>query len=404
MVLGVLNACTPGARKRVGGIPLIARTLFHLNKLGLKRVVLLWDADHPPQDLKRWQGEVQVETAQVEMGLPAALLSMVDLTEHFLYVDAGHLIDPRLLQALLSASGTTLCYIDATDREKQVIRAGLLSKEDLRLWSHQGDSFLVRRAAPLFPGDIDPFHPEIRGPLAPYCLEVRSEEDARKATDLLIRSQQKQVMDIPARFIHPPLENALTALLVETPITPNGVTIIVASLGFLISWLFWHGYFLTGAFLTVLVNILDGVDGKLARTKLQYSWLGKHEDIIDYFYENSRYIALGWGLSSLIGGNLPFLLAAGLVLADTADNVFYTLSGKWYGKNIDLFTPFDRNFRCIAGRRNIYGIMFIIGFSLGYPLQTFATAAIWALVTATIHGIRLRQHGQTRKKFSAEGK
>jgi 1L-myo-inositol 1-phosphate cytidylyltransferase / CDP-L-myo-inositol myo-inositolphosphotransferase len=402
--LGILNGCSAGAWKKVGGIPLLARSLFHLNALGLKRVVLLWDPGHPPQSLEKWQGGIQIELRPVKNDLPAALLSLAELAERFIYVDAGHLIDARLLQALFVAAGTTLCHMDAADMEKPVIRAGLLSKEDLLTWSSQGIPALVRRAAPLLPGDIDPFRPEVRGPATPYFLEVCTDGDAREATQLLIRNQQKQVLDLPAQYIHPPFENALTFLLLKTPVSPNGVTIMVAALAFLVTWLFWHGYFVLGAFLAVVVNIMDGVDGKLARTKLQFSWLGKHEDVIDYFYENSWYIALGVSLGSLTGGALPLFCAAAMVLADTADGVFYTLAGKWHGKSIDLFSRFDRNFRRVAGRRNIYGALFILGFSLGYPLQTFVTATFWALVTAAIHGVRLHRHGQSLERLTVEEK
>ena len=128
--------------------------------------------------------------------------------------------------------------------------------------------------------------------------------------------------------------------------------------------MFWHGYFVIGAFCTFVVEILDGVDGKLARTTLHYTKLGHYEHIIDYFYENSWYVAIAVGLSVTIPNHLPALLAGLLIISDTADNIFYALAGKWYGKSIDLFSPFDVAFRCIAGRRNIYGFMFIIGFFL----------------------------------------
>jgi hypothetical protein len=87
-----------------------------------------------------------------------------------------------------------------------------------------------------------------------------------------------------------------------------------------------------------------------------------------------------------------------LICSDTTDNIIYTLSNKWYGKTVDFFSPFDRAFRRIAGRRNIYGFMFIIGFSFGYPFQTFAIVAIWAALTASIHGLRLFQYGRAMKR------
>jgi phosphatidylglycerophosphate synthase len=228
---------------------------------------------------------------------------------------------------------------------------------------------------------------------------VCSEGEADKATRLLINSQQKFVMDFPAEFIDPPFENALTYHLSKTWVTPNMVTFAGALVAAVVAWLFWHGYFLAGAFLIFPVEVLDGVDGKLARTKLEFSKLGRHEDVIDFFCENSWYVSLGVGLSTIWPGSLPAVLAGLLIFSDTADNLFYTFSGKWHGTSIDLFSPFDGRFRRFAGRRNIYGFMFITGFLLGYPLQTFALVACWAAITAAIHGVRLMQYGRSRKKI-----
>jgi phosphatidylglycerophosphate synthase len=205
-------------------------------------------------------------------------------------------------------------------------------------------------------------------------------------------------MDLPAQFIDPPFENMLTRLLCNTPVTPNVVTFFGVGAGALVVWLFWHGHFWAGALTIFLVEILDGVDGKLARTKLHYTKLGQYEDLIDYFNETSWYVALGVGLCGTGLNPSPALLAGLLICSDTADNIVYTLANKWYGKTIDLFSPFDRAFRRIAGRRNIYGFMFIIGFSFGYPFQTFAIVALWAALTASIHSFRLFRYGRMMKR------
>jgi phosphatidylglycerophosphate synthase len=246
---------------------------------------------------------------------------------------------------------------------------------------------------------MDPFHPTIRGNLTPYFLEVRSKDTAREATRKLIKSQQKKVLDLPAEYIHPPIENALTLFLLNTPVTPNMVTLFSVVVGISVAYLFWHGYIIPGVVGAFIVGILDGVDGKLARTKLHFTRFGRHEALIDYFNENSWYIALAVGLGATASvPHLPAFIAALLVVSDMTDNIFYTLAGKWFGKSIDLFSPFDAAFRRIAGRRNIYTLMFTIGFLLGFPLYTFAAVAVWAAVTAGIHGIRLIRFGRHFKK------
>ncbi len=401
--LAVINACQPGAWERVGGIPLVARALFHLGAFGVSRVALLLGTDQNPADLKKWEKNLQVEVLRSEEEIPQALLNIQDLEPTLIYIDAAHLIDPRFIHALTVAPGPTMVYIDSSDRNREAIRLGFLTREDLEIWSREGKAALIRRSSTLLPEDIDPFSPEVRGPLRPYFMEVSSREEARRGTSLLIRSQQKQVMDFPAQFIDPPFENMLTRLLCSTPVTPNMVTFagVVAGVG--VIWLFWHGYFLAGAIGMFVVEILDGVDGKLARTKLHFTELGEYEDLIDYFNETSWYVALGVGLAHSGFNIWSGYLAGLLICSDTADNILYTLATKWYGKSIDFFGPFDRAFRRIAGRRNIYGMMFIVGFALGYPAYTLAAVAAWAAVTAIIHGCRVFQFARAIKRPGESG-
>ncbi len=395
-LIAVIDARRPQAWEKVGGIPLPARYLYHFNELGIHRTVIWTGPEQADIRLDRWRKDMELRWVRSEAALLDEVLELAD-DDRLLYVDAAHLVDPRVLEALAARQRTTLVCRDRRDRSGAIVRLALLSVADLRRWLEEGSEALYRGAEILYPSQMDPFCPEIRGELEPYLIEVESPEDARRVTWELILRKQKQVMDLPAEFIDPPFENRLTFRLCDTWVSPNMVTLFGLLVALGITWLFWHGYFVAGAFGTFVVEILDGVDGKLARTRLQYTRLGQHEDVIDYLYETSWYVALGVGLSRTFGGTLPALLAALMVVSDTVDNVLYTLAGKWYGKSIDLFSPFDAAFRRIGGRRNIYGFMFMIGFSAGYPLETFALAATWAAVTATIHGIRLVQYGRGRK-------
>lgn len=396
----ILDASHPGAWQLVGGIPLTARTIYHLQKAGVEEITLLLTSHVEQADLKAWLGGVQLHRVRVNPGsesIPAAILAKVELDAAFLYFDTSHLIDPRFIQNLLQATQTTLAFFDRADIAGQEIRAGRLTRQDLQVWAEEGSETLVARAIAVLPQNIDPFQSEVRGVVTPYFMRVTSESETREATRTVIRSQQKHVMDLPAQYLHPPLANALTYGLCRTRVTPDMVTVAVVCVALLVTWLFWHGHFVSGALLTFAVDILDGVDGKLARAKLLFSKFGQHEDVVDYCYENSWYAALGVGLSAQVHGALPWLLAGLLIAADTIDNVCYTLAGKWYGKSIDLFSPGDALFRKIAGRRNIYGAMFIVGFILGYPLQTFAIAAFWGALTAFIHAVRLNQQRSSSK-------
>jgi phosphatidylglycerophosphate synthase len=397
--LAVLNACRLGAWEIVGGVPLVGRTLFHLNKFGIKKAVLLLKTKGILFDLKKWQGNIRIEALRVgEEDVSRRLLDICPLESRIVYINAAHLIDARLIRALTFAVEPTLSAINGPEIERPSIRLGFLGRKELDVWCKEGENALIRRVKMLLPGDIDPFSPEIRGNLLPYFVEVRSPEDARKATSILIRGQQKQIMDLPAQYIDPFFENRLTRLLCNTKVTPNMITWLGVAVAAVVAWLFWEGYFLAGAIGMFVVEILDGVDGKLARTKLEFTKLGEQEHLIDYFYENGWYAALAAGLSRFSPGPLPWALAGLLIVSDTAENILYNRASEWYGKSIDLFGPFDAVFRRIAGRRNIYGALFFLGFLAGYPLPTFAVVAIWAGLTAVVHAVRLVQYGRGVKR------
>ncbi len=385
-----INAGRPGAWESVGGIPLVIRTLYHLRALGLKEGYLLVDGEKDLGGFERWVGGLRLWPIIVEKDIWAAMGPFSHLAENFLYVDAAHLFDPRIFEHLLRAPISVVACISPSDRKSSTVRAGFFKRADFQRLCKQGPGGIAGSVDALYPEMIDPFNADIRGPQPPYFMEVHSKEQARHATRVLIASQQKQVMDLPAEFIDPPFENFLTLLLLNTPVTPNMVTLFGIFAAGTAAWLFYHGFYLSGAFCAFALQILDGVDGKLARTKLYFTRIGEQESLIDYFCENSLYAALGAGLSPM--GIGPPLLAGLLILSDTADNVFYTLAQKWFGKSIDLFSPFDARFRRIAGRRNIYIFMFIIGFSLGFPVHTLGIAAAWAALTAAAHGMRLYQH------------
>jgi hypothetical protein len=55
---------------------------------------------------------------------------------------------------------------------------------------------------------------------------------------------------------------------------------------------------------------------------------------------------------------------------------------------LDELTAFDRRFRAVAGRRNVYVMMFVAGFFAGRPAGAFLTAVGWAMATVAVHAGR----------------
>jgi hypothetical protein len=68
----------------------------------------------------------------------------------------------------------------------------------------------------------------------------------------------------------------------------------------------------------------------------------------------------------------------------------------YFGKQLDELGSFDRGFRLIAGRRNIYTWIWMFGFWAGLPAHVFVLAVAWAMVTVGVHGVRLAYHLRRR--------
>ncbi len=390
----VISAVVPGAREIVGGRPLFERALTECRRMGLEKIFLVADEEFldtwqrkgnllPSENFIRFRGNVarDVYRARIVKG-------------SFIFIDGSYLIDPRLIKFLISAQPS--CYFPMSS-QNDGLALGLFTKLDLEAWATYGIEAVLDGSRRLSLSDIDPYNPEIRGEQEPYLVKVSSKLDAAKATWTLITSNQKKVMDLPSMYIDPPFENTLTFALCYTPVTPNQVTIFNLIVAFLVGCLFWTGHFIAGALLTYAAEILDGVDGKLARAKIIFSKLGEYECYVDFFYEHWWYIAIAAGLRHQGYDSSVWWAWGILAVSDIWDNILYTMSEHWYGKSLDLLTPFDASFRKIAGRRNIYALIFLIGFLLGYPFATFWVAAVWGLITASIHTYRLASYRMRKR-------
>lgn len=226
----------------------------------------------------------------------------------------------------------------------------------------------------------------------PMIWAMPADAAARAAgTEALLASAQKGCLDWPARFLHPPVENLLVRLLLPTPITPNMVTLLTGVLGAAAIWLFAVGQPLWALLLVLIVGPLDGVDGKLARTRHEFSRWGDLEHVLDKILEYGWILALAFWLSKT-HGLAAWLAAAGIIVFALAEAISGEFFRRFTGRQLDDWGPFERRFRLVGGRRNTFfwsllpfGLlgMWWPGFLmiLGYALVTFATSH-WRLLKA----------------------
>ena len=224
----------------------------------------------------------------------------------------------------------------------------------------------------------------MHGDVPLHLHRIRNDDDAEQGWQILLDYIQRRTQELPARYFDPFFENLIVRRLAPSAITANQVTLATTLLGFLVAAFYATGWLRLGVLLAIFVEVLDGVDGKLARITRTTSKAGEYEHILDFFYENSWWLALGFFLSKN-GSKFAWHAALLMVAFDLADNIVYSVADVKWHRSVDNATPFLSWFRLIGGRRNIYTWLFLPGFFLGIPAISFYSAIAWAGVTAAIH-------------------
>ena len=388
----------PAGLGQVGGISLLERQVRMALKAGAKAVWLV--APALPSDLAaRLSEDSRLWRAPTAEALGERLASE---TRDVLHLAPGLLIDERLVSALtkeceapclLAFGAAPPAGAERLDSSAHWAGAALLPPAlvagvaaELGDWELSGT--LVRAAVEAGAGrliveDIPTYAPARRRD-APMVW-ARPLDDAGKkiATESLIAAAQKGCLDWPARFIHPPIENALVRLLMNTPVSPNMITLFTGVLGFAAIWLFAVGQPLWALLIVLIVGPLDGVDGKLARVRHHFSRWGDLEHVLDKILEYGWFIALAAWLSATYG-LAAWLAAAGIIvfaLAEAASGEFFR---RFSGRQLDDWSAFERHFRLVGGRRNTY-FWTLLPFGLaGAWWQGFLAILAYAAITFAV--------------------
>jgi phosphatidylglycerophosphate synthase len=205
-------------------------------------------------------------------------------------------------------------------------------------------------------------------------------------------TKEKGASDFLAYYIHQPIENKLVSYLMNTRVTPNQVTAATNIVAYSVTILFLMGRLLEGSILSFIVGIMDGIDGKLARAKDMSTNLGKLEHALDLLYEFSWIGALSFNLAQTTGSSMPLLYGLGSVVIISFYRMVYDTFGRAVGISLDNYASFERVFRRVAGRRNLYNIHILAFILLSKPELCLTTITAHAIITAIIYTIRVGYH------------
>ncbi len=389
---------------RICGATLFERTLRTLKQTGITEVFV-----HGGEETIL----PEVDSMSIEP------MDVVRESGYFLLIRGDHLFDPRIIDTISRETIPTLFLDDAprglrvaVDGDRVVavdenapttntwVGIALLDWKAFRTQLDAGITDIESLLARLLGRDEIHWKPisdlechvsKLRRDITPYWLQVTTTRDRRQAEYRLINSGQKDPSDLLARYVHSPIENRVVAWLSNYFVTPNQITLAVNLFAYAATALFATGYLLIATLLTFVVGLMDGFDGKLARVKGMTTRVGAMEHTFDMLFEFSWLIALAYYVSGTMGST-PLLLASITVILIAFYRDIYSRFGQSTGKSLDIYAGFERVFRRVAGRRNLYNVHILLFVLLDLPFYAIVSIFIHALATALIYASRALLH------------
>jgi CDP-alcohol phosphatidyltransferase len=384
----VILAEAPDAFVELFGVSMVERLLRQAQRIGFREAIVLSTA---PAEIAAhlaapsWaRDQVSLSFHQREPG-PVSMIQVAG-TERALVVSAGFYYDARLLKTLAEKTTTTV-LVDSRP-----------PAETLRLWQKERVDF--SGAALVIPdpasepkqcdaADEPTYVTALRKHVRPVFFPAPSPELIPLAEKFPRDVAQNGVLDFPG-FLDSPIEDWIVRRLCRTSVRPNQVTFVTMVIGLAVTALFATGRLWWGVALAYAIEVLDGVDGKLARTKVETTTAGEWEHEVDYTIELSWWVALAFHFRA-VGLTSSYQLLGLYVGADWIDRIAKRVAKNKTGRNLDDVSNFDRFVRCIGARRNINIWILIAALALGDPANGFVLFCWWGAAGAVVHVIRAFQ-------------
>ena len=402
-ILPTLIADTPGALMELCGVNLLERLLRTLQRLGFRRAIVFSTTPKIVEvELAKysWAREKVIVHLVSDANEPftAQLLLEQSPSERFLIVPANIYCDARLL-ATLCAKGSSAALVDSNPPEfaqslirspcgpALVTRDFLFALAPVPFFEELKDKIDTRKIDIVDAAAEDDYIITMRRRVRPVCFPAPREQDRRVAERIILDSAQKGTLDLPAYF-HAPIETGIISLLCKTRITPNQITIAGFIIGCSATAAFALDRVGLGILAALIFGIVDGLDGKQSRVKIEMTERGKWEHHLDYLIENSWWAAIAFHLWR--SGQFPsvFYFFALLIGSHLLDEFAKRRAKMAKGRLLDDVTPFDRAFRLVAARRNVYIWILACGFLLDAFPKSYAVICGWAAVSAAVHVVR----------------
>jgi phosphatidylglycerophosphate synthase len=420
----LILADAPDALSFFFGISLLERLLRVVQRLGFRETIIL---SHSPEEVVAHLGKPSWARADVALSIRPRNAGALRVSEvstgggRVLVVSAGFYYDARLLKAMAEQTATTLLVDSALPADCALLwlpegsasaRPGLAAARPSersasgvaalleQSWLSRQDhtaALLDQLASAAAVGRIETcdaarqptYVMALRKHVRPVFFPAPSPNLIALAERFPRDVAQNGVLDFPG-LLDSPIEDWIVARLCRTSITPNQVTFVTILIGLAVTALFATGHLWWGVALAYTIEVLDGVDGKLARTKVETTAAGDWEHVVDYCIELSWWTALAYHFHAENVAFAYWLLLL-LVSSDLVDRLAKRAVKRRVGRNLDDVSNIDRFVRCIGGRRNINIWILVAALALGDAADGFVLICWWGAATAVVHVIRALQ-------------
>jgi phosphatidylglycerophosphate synthase len=423
----VILADSPSALIELCGISVLERLLRTVQRCGFKRAIVLSSTSEPiAKELAKasWARAELDLTIRPRPAGPVTMEQLVDLwpngAELLPIIPANSVFDQRLLRMFISSSEPAALVDSAAPTRLQSLVASAATTKRGKLC---GPALLTRDWARSRTGPLEEslrtgledetlrrvdvaaeplYYASLNRKVRAYWFPAPSPDHTNLAKRVLLDSAQKGTLDFPA-MIHSRIETFLVSKLCETSITPSHLTILTNVVAWTATILFATGRLGWGFALALIVGVLDGLDGKQARVKVETTKRGKLEHSFDALFEMSWWMALGYYFQS--SGQLPngYRYPVFLVLAVGFDAILKSSVRFATGRSIEELGTFERLLHLISARRNVLVWLLTVGFLIGAPAKAFIIMTWWAVATAILHLPRAIAVFSKRRKGSQIG-
>ncbi len=331
--LNGVNGLSPKPLSSVLGLTLLERAILSCKEVGVKEfyVVIGYHSDIMIPYLRGLKQKLSVLIQPVENpnwrdGNGSSALSAAPyIRSHFFLLMCDHLFDPEILRQLLVAGKNTSDCLLAIDRNPEHVfelddatRVGMDGEIVTRIGKGGApldavDTGLFLCQPSLFEA-LEVARDEGRHSLSAGLEELIKSREFRAVTigkrfwfdvdtpDSLERGKRALLQSLSkphedgfvARYLNRPVSRQITRMLVQTPISPNGISLMSFTVGIIGAIMFCLGGYIwtvLAGLVIQLSSVIDGCDGEVARLKFQSSKFGGWFDTILDRYADTAIVA-----------------------------------------------------------------------------------------------------------------